>query len=54
MCSASQMSRPSPQQGTDSASQPQLVITDCATITKVKVGFAINYVYVPATTTHDW
>ena len=39
---------------TDSASQSRSIGSDSATITKVKVGFDINYLYVPPTTTHDW
>ena len=50
---------PSARQGTDNASQLILLSvvtlgTDSATMTKVKVGFSVNYVYVLATTTHDW
>ena len=48
MGSASRGSRPDP-----SASHGRSVGTDSATITKVKVCFAINYVCVPATTSHD-
>ena len=40
-------------EGTDSASRTRSVGTDSATI-KIKVCFTINYVSIPATTTHDF